>query len=102
MTKNEDEESTVISGGAAQEYDNANTVRTKGEYEVMDQIKMRWTGSALDLVIEFLYAFYAKPANANAAHSIIAEDLIALGSAIITSKKHGQIFQVVYVKEKAK
>ena len=58
LTKNENEESSMISGGAVTEYERQ-TNRAKPDYEAVDSFKKKWAGSALDILIEFLVSFYS-------------------------------------------
>ena len=81
----------MISGGAVTEY-TRQTNRAKADYEAVDSFKKKWSGSALDVVIEFLVSFYSVQTNANKTHSLLSENLVAIGSAFIKSKKHSSLF----------
>ena len=91
MTKNAEEEAEMITGGAQSEYGRL-TQRNMKDYEAKDMVKKRWQGSPLDLIIEILVTFYSHVANKGATHVLLQESLVALGSSMVKSKKHGSIF----------
>ena len=70
------------------------------KFEVVDALKKRWTGNALDLLCEFFISFYAVSHNVDKFHILLSEDLLTMGTAFVAHKKIGQVFQAVYVKQK--
>ena len=99
LTKNIDERADQLLGGAVQEYAHT-TSRNKSDYDAVDSTKKNWSGTPLSLLIEMLVMFYSVPSNAKKTHSLLADNLVAIGSAIITHKKFSQVFQVLYIKSK--
>ena len=99
LTKQVSEEGEMTSGGASAEFARQ-TSRSQSSYEALDTIKKRWKGSALDMVISILASFYASQQNQDLTHTLLAPNLVAIGSSMHTDKRFGQIFQVLYIKQR--
>ena len=100
LTKNENDDGDQIAGGAVTEYKKQITRSSASDFELGDNLKKGWRGSPLELLLNILFTFYSNPSNQEYTHSLISPQLKAIGCALISSKRHGQLFQVLYLKER--
>ena len=84
--------------GAVEELENGKDCKINLDTcSLRDHLQVSWEGSALELIVHMLLIFYGDRENTGKVSPIIDPQLEEIGTSFSTNKRHGQLFQIIYI-----